>query len=74
MKRVILAFLIISFLVVSTAFVPTVFASNNNEAEAVINQYIKYIKSNKWDEYVELFNYDSEVKEHLLSFLKDSKN
>lgn len=48
--------------------------SDNNEIETIINQHNKYIKSNNWDAYVKLFNYDSEVKEDLISFLKDSKN
>ena len=74
MKKRALAFLIILFLTASTAFTSKVFASDNNEAETIINEYIHSIKSNKWDEYVKLFNYDSEVEEDLLSFLKDSSN
>ncbi len=74
MKKRGLAFLIILFLTASTAFISKIFASENNEAETIINEYIHSIKSNKWDEYVKLFNYDSEEEEHLLSFLKDSSN
>ena len=45
--------------------------SNAHEIEPIIHQYIESIQLKKWDEYVELFNYDSETKEDLLSFLKD---
>ena len=47
--------------------------SNAYKIEPIVHQYIEYIQSKKWDEYVGLFNYDSEVREDLLSFLKDSK-
>lgn len=42
------------------------------EAETIIQQYIKYLNSKEWDEFVELFNFDNEGKEELLSFFKDS--
>ncbi|MDN4608560.1 hypothetical protein [Sporosarcina highlanderae] len=42
------------------------------EAETIIQQYIKYLNSKEWDEFVELFNFDHEGKEELLSFFKDS--
>ncbi len=57
-----------------TIFTSKVFFTSNNEAETIIQQYIEYLNFKKWDEYVELFNYDNEGKEDLLSFLKDSKN
>jgi len=47
--------------------------SNAHEIEPIIHQYIESIQLKKWDEYVGLFNYDPGTKEHLLSFLKDSK-
>ena len=48
--------------------------SSTHEIESIIHQYIEYIKVKKWDEYIELYHYDAEVKEDLLSFLKDSEN
>ncbi|SHG88650.1 hypothetical protein [Ornithinibacillus halophilus] len=48
--------------------------SSDNEVEAIILESIEYQRLNKWDEYVELYNYSSEVKEDLLTFLKDSNN
>lgn len=43
------------------------------EAETIIQQYIKYLNSKEWDEFIGLFNFDNEGKEELLSFFKDSK-
>ncbi|MEC1177165.1 hypothetical protein P9B03_01595 [Metasolibacillus meyeri] len=74
MKKLILSFFIILLLTILTIFTSKVFFTSNNEAEAIIQQYIEYLNFKKWDEYVELFNYDNEGKEDLLSFLKDSKN
>lgn len=74
MKRVALAAFIISLITVSTVLATTVFNSNNNEAETLIHKSIDYTKSHKWDEYVRLFDFEPEVSEHLLSFLKDGED
>lgn len=58
--------------VIGNAVVPPTVLSY--EAVTIINQYIEYILLNKWDEYIDLFDYDSEDRANLLSFLKDSKN
>ncbi|MCG7342567.1 hypothetical protein MHZ92_00395 [Sporosarcina sp. ACRSL] len=68
-KRTALAVIIVSLVTVSGFFL-----FKKNEAETLILKSIEYQKSHKWDEYVELHNFDSEDKEHLLSFLKDSEN
>ncbi|WP_432360645.1 hypothetical protein [Sporosarcina sp. UB5] len=47
--------------------------AEGNEVETIILQDIKFINSKMWDEYVEQYNYDSEVSEHFLQFLKDKK-
>lgn len=73
-KKSILSFFLILLVTILTIFTSKVFFTSNNEAETIIQQYIEYLNSKKWDEYVELFNYDNEGKEDLLSFLKDSKN
>ncbi|MBB4825397.1 hypothetical protein HNO89_002631 [Sporosarcina luteola] len=66
---------IVSFLlIVSTLFTSIIFSSSQNEAETIIRQYINYIKSNNWNEYVDLFQYDSETHEHLLWYLNDQEN
>ncbi|MCM3710214.1 hypothetical protein [Sporosarcina luteola] len=74
MKRVGLAVFVISLFIVSIEFVSTVFGSDKTEAETLIQKSIDYTKSHKWDEYVGLFNFDPEVSEHLLSFLKDGED
>ncbi len=75
MKRAKFTLLTLLLLIVSVVnSKPTILAYNNNKAELIINQYIDSIKSNKWDAYVELFNYDEATKNDLLSYLKDSKN
>ncbi|QTD42917.1 hypothetical protein [Sporosarcina sp. Te-1] len=74
MKRVWWVF-IVSLLVTGSAISTSkVSTSSNNEAETIIHQYINYITSKKWNEYVDLFHYDSEVHEDLLLYLNDQKN
>ncbi|MDN4607833.1 hypothetical protein [Sporosarcina highlanderae] len=74
MKRVVLALFVISLFIVSIIFISTVFVSNKKEAESLIYKSTEYTKSHKWDEYVELFDYEPEVSEHLLFFLKDGED
>lgn len=52
----------------------TIVDSGNNEAETLIHKSIEYTKTHKWDEYVGLFDFEPEVGEHLLSFLKDGED
>ena len=72
---ILLCLVALLFLIMYTVYpIYTASTYENTEVEAIINQYVDSIKSNKWKAYVGLFNYDEDVKKDLLLFLKDSKN
>lgn len=75
MKRVkIILFTLIILISSIGIIIFTVPKDNSNDVETVIKNYINYIQSNKWDEYVNLFDYEENVKNDLLLFLKNDKN
>lgn len=53
------------------------YATTNSEVDDVhrlVANYAKYIKSNNWNEYVNLFNYSLDEKNELLNYLNDKNN
>ncbi len=53
------------------------FAATDNESDDVnqlVTTYAKYIKTNNWDGYVNLFNYSQEEKDELLKYLNNKNN